>query len=235
MMKLTQRSYTNGKVFRPKPVIVERPNSNLLVIATPWGPEHSAEQVCEIFISRFESLIVANDIFPYRGQVLNRMVAAVQKANLELGRSENERRLTTIVEFSAFHYQQGILNWIHVGSPHIFVRQSEEVHPLAFEPDWATTQPGAPPLLRYGLGVGSELKMHSGTLRLTPQDQLLLLARSAVPSVLYSPRPHGIDRLAHRLVRNNAELPFWIATLELDPPEVESSPDSENGDENSAA
>lgn len=217
MMQLQERSYTNGHFFRPKPVIIERPESHLLVIATPWGPVEAAQQVAETVVAQFEILSNGENAlpienFPSLSPAANRLRAGVLAANQELYRNDNAKLLKSAVELTVLHYEHDVLSWVHVGGPHLILEAGGQVHPLAYEPDLSSlAQDG--PLFSQALGMDPQLPLHLGSQRLMTDARLLMVARSTLPPRLFQGEALQMEEILNELLNENAESPFWCGLL----------------------
>lgn len=223
MMKLNQASYTNGLYFRPKPVVIDRPDSNLLVIATGWGPlevtQHAAEMVVEQFelLSR-DDVTTAFEVMASVSSPANRLVNGARMANQHLYKIENAKQWKSAVELTAIHYEYGVLSWVHVGSPHVLLHDGKNVHPLAYAVDWVGQTENRGPLFSEALGMDANVNLTVGSLRLTREAQVLLVGRSTLPKAVFQAEGFESKVLQHQMVDDNADAPYWLGVVELDRP-----------------
>ncbi len=229
-MNLSHRSYTTGQFFRPKPVVLERPESDLIVIATPWGPVEHAQKAAEIVVEQFE-LLAQEDLttpfesIPTLNPAANRLRIGLMTANIFLFKGENSKAWKSAVEITAIHYSRPVLSWAHVGSPHLLLADPKFTHPLAYCLDWDAQTQVQGPLFSQALGIEAQLPISAGSIRAAPGSRLLMLARSHWPREILG-RKFGpgnstqgndqeMDSLVQSLVDENPDNPFWFGLCEL--------------------
>lgn len=220
MLKLKARSYTNGKFFRPKPVIVERPESHLLVIATPWGALEAAQKAAESVADQFDELAREDLTTPFDrlasvSAAANRLRAGVMLANQHLFRNENGKLWKSAVEIVAIHCAKGVLSWVHVGSPHLLLNDGKNIHPFAYDIDWAGQSDNQGPLFAQALGIEANVPLNVGSLRIPEDSQVLMLSRTHVPRSVFQAKNFDFHRLEETLINDNPASPFWLGVLEF--------------------
>ncbi len=222
-MKLTHSSYTNGSYFRPKPIVIQREDSHLLVVATGWGPVELTQKAVDIVVEQFE-LIAGEDLTtpfemaPASSTPAHRLVTGARLANTYLFRTENAKVWKTAVELTAIHYDHGVLSWVHVGSPHILLHDGKYIHPLAYAVDWVGQTGNQGPLFSDALGMEANVNLSVGSLRLHDEASLLLLSRSILPSGLLTLDGFDPSLVKRLLVDDNPEAPFWLGVAGLAKP-----------------
>lgn len=225
-MSLIQRSYTSGQFFRPKPFVLERPESNLIVIATPWGPLEHAQRVAEIVTEQFEllsreDLTTPFESIPTLNSAANKLRMGLMTANQFLFKGENAKAWKTAVEIVAIHYDQPVLSWAHVGGPHLLLADSRFTHPLAYALDWDAQTQIQGPLFSQALGIEAHLPISAGSVRVSKESQLLMLSRSHWPRSILSQAfgkkqsEQEMDLVLKALVEENPENPFWLGIFNL--------------------
>jgi len=238
MIKLNERSYTNGKYFRPKPVIVQRPESHLLIVATPWGGLEATQKAAESIADQFEELSREDLTTPFDrmaslSSAANRLRTGVMLANQDLFRNENGKLWKTAVEIVALHYDKGILSWVHVGSPHLLLNDGSHIHPFAYDIDWAGQSQNQGPLFSQALGIESSIPMNVGSLRVPDHCQIMMLSRGHIPRAVFQAQTFEFDRLQESLITDNPAAPFWLGLVELSEAE-EMAPEPETPSEDVA-
>lgn len=223
MMKLSQSSYTNGLHFRPKPVVIDRPDSNLLVIATGWGPLEVTQKAAEIVVEQFELLsrddvTTAFEVMASVSSPANRLVNGARMANQHLHKIENGKQWKAAVELTALHYEYGVLSWVHVGSPHVVLHDGRNVHPLAYAVDWVGQSENQGPLFSEALGMEANVNLTVGSLRLTREAQVLLVGRSTLPKALFQAEGFAAADVQRMMVDDDADAPYWLGLVDLDQP-----------------
>lgn len=220
MIHLEQRSYTSGTFFRPKPVIVERPESNLLIIATPWGNVDSGQKVAATMVEQFELLSKDDMTTPYESiptisAAANRLRVGALTANNYLFRTENGKTWKAAVELAAIHYDKGVLSWVQVGSPHLILLEKGVLHPLAYEADWAHQSGNEGPLFTQALGIENMVPLKSGSLRARPESQLLMVSRGTLPRRIFGLPVFDMEKVVQTMTNDNSVTPFWLGLTQF--------------------
>lgn len=225
-MNLLQRSYTTGQFFRPKPFVIERPESHLIVIATPWGPLEHAQNTAETVVEQFELLSNEDFTIPFESlptlnPAANRLRLGLMTANNALIKNENAKGWKTAVEMTAIHFNQNVLSWAHVGSPHLLLTDTNYSHPLAYCLDWDVQSKSQGPLFSQALGIEAQLPISAGSIRARRGSRLLMLARSHWPREILGKTmaPGSVDQqmeaLVKILVEESPDNPFWFGLCDL--------------------
>lgn len=215
MMQLEQRSYTSGVFFRPKPVVIERPESHLLVVATPWGNVDSAQRVANIIVEQFELLSKDDLTTPYEtipniSAAANRLRVGALTANQYLYRNENGKTWKSAVELAAIHYDRGVLSWVQIGSPHLILLEKGILHPIAYEADWAYQSGNEGPLFTQALGIDNMISLKAGSQRVHPESQLLMVSRGTLPRRIYGLPVFEMDKVIQTMTNDSPVTPFWL-------------------------
>jgi hypothetical protein len=225
-MILHQRSYTTGQFFRPKPVVLERPESDLIVVATPWGPLEHAQKAAEIIVDQFEllskeDLTTPFESIPSLNPAANRLRMGLMTANNFLFKGENAKAWKSAVEITAVHFANNVLSWAHVGSPHLLLTDAKFSHPLAYSLDWDAQTQVQGPLFSQALGIEAQLPISAGSVRTSRGARLLMLARSHWPREILGKSfskntvEQEMEVLLQTLVEENPENPFWFGLCDL--------------------
>lgn len=220
MMELERRAYTDGQFFRPTPVILEREESRFLAVATPWGPVESGQKAVSVLTEQFELLgredmTTPFESIPTLSPAANRLRIGALTANQYLFRNENAKLWKTAVELAALHFDNQVLSWVQVGSPHIILNNQGVLHPIAYEPDWAFQSGNAGPLFSQALGLESLVPLHSGSLRIRGEAEALLISRGTIPRAIFQLTQFSIDAVTEILVGDDPHMPFWAGVVKF--------------------
>jgi len=218
-MDLVQRSYS-GHTFRPRPLIEIEKSTNTIIIATSWGTPEHAQTVIELIKEQLttshqpEATRVGNFVEGL-SEESNRLRAAASIANDQLYLRENSKQYTAAVEIALISVHKKNLNWVQLGTPHLILSGDEGFQPLSYTPDWSWQLQQSSPLVSKALGLERNSYFNCGSYRLKGDEKLFLIARSAVPSLLYSQESPDLKSCAEVLVEDNADAPFWLGVLDL--------------------
>lgn len=215
MIELEQRSYTAGIFFRPRPVVIERSESHLLVVATPWGPLEPAQRTANLIVEQFELLSKDDVTTPYEtiptlSAAANRLRIGALTANNYLYRTENGKVWKAAVELAAIHYDHGVLSWVQVGSPHLLLLENGILHPLAYEADWATQSGNEGPLFSQALGLENQVPLRAGSLRVKADAQLLMVSRGTLPRRVFGLPVFEMNKVVQAMTSDSLSTPFWL-------------------------
>lgn len=211
-----QRSYS-GKSFRPKPII-EQPDSENLVVLTPWGAPEYANQVLSSIkdflemSQEAEATVVASGTQLY-SSFANRMRSAALMANENLYLNANKSEYLSAVELLALSKQDDLVSWVHIGAPHLFLQDHRSIQPLCYTLDWAWQTDQKSPLLCHGLGVERSVNLNCGTYRVSNSCQFIMISRSYVPASFYTLQDVNLEEVSRVLIEDDPEMPFWLGLL----------------------
>jgi hypothetical protein len=223
---MQERSYSS-KLFRPKPVIHTESDGSLLVIATSWGlPEHATRVADEIakYVTSARGDVEVTSPFEFLtclSSEANHLRIATQIANDVLYRGENKSEYVSGVELLAVSRVGSQIAWAQVGAPHLLLRRpGRPLVPLAtcFDHSFEVSLQGRreAPLPSRLLGVDPSCNIVSGDLQAGPDDLMILLASSLLPSALWTaPGPFDLQGLTKHLIQEDAEAPFWLGLVDF--------------------
>lgn len=224
-MHIQERSY-GGKLFRPRPEVYVSDDKNLVIIATPWGPE----QVAKDFIDMVSTLMREGETDPDKTAVFlksdsldeqeNRLRMSIMTVHEDLHDKYNEDTVTAGVEILCLIRNERRVTWFQLGAPFTTLIRHKTVlpihHPIDLSFDFST-QKTLPPLPKELLGLQNYVHLESGSFRWQKEDRLLLISRSYIPQSLFqnNPQDMDLDQITALLAQDHQDHPFWIATLEI--------------------
>lgn len=219
-IQIRQRSYTNGKFFRPKPTVVERPESHLLVVASSWGTTDAGGRAAHLLIDQFETLSQDDVTTPYEmmpslTSAANRLRLGAVAANQTFYRSENAKLWRAAVEVAAVHFEKNVFSFVQVGAPHLLLLQNEDLHPLAYEPDLAFEVGNVGPLFSRAIGVDSQVLVRAGSMRVRGDAKLLMLSRSTLPRKIFASAQFDEKSIVDILTKDDPDEPFWLGLIDF--------------------
>lgn len=218
-MILEQRSYS-GQSFRPRP-LVSQSDDNGLIILTPWGAPEYADTTLKTIqefleISREAEATVVGNVFENLTPIANRLRSAAVMANENLYLNANKSEYVSAVEMLSIYREKNTLNWVHIGSPHLFLLNSQGIQPLCYTLDWSWQVHQGSPLLCHGLGMERSCQLNCGSYRITdPSSKLIMIGRSYVPAAFYTLKNVNLQTVTNILVDDAADVPFWLGIISL--------------------
>lgn len=217
-MDFESRSYNPGPVFRPKPFVLERPESKLWVVITSWTAQGEAEKVArliaeEIEQSSGEDMTRIHDTSPQLNESGNRLRHALLSAAQQVYMQENAKQARVLLEALVIQVQGKSVAWAQAGQPNLFLLRSGRAAPLVVQPDHSVLDAGLPPLPMVALGLEPQTPVQTGSIRIEGSDGLLLLARSWDPAwPAWSENPDFATLTSH-LIDDRPDLAFWCGLL----------------------
>ncbi|WP_413943925.1 hypothetical protein [Bdellovibrio sp. HCB-162] len=225
-MKLQERSYST-KIIRPKPLIHQEDDGSLIVIATSWGqPEHAQRALDEVvkYVSAAKSDVEVTSPFEFLtclSDEVNYVRTGILIANDILYRGENKMEYFSGVELLALFKRGTQVAWAQVGSPSLFIqRQNQSLQPLSIGLDLSSELRGdetLPPLPSQLLGLDPTCYVQCGHTHVDDNDQLVLLASTAIASSLWGkdPKETELSKITNRMIQDSPEAPFWLGLVEI--------------------
>ncbi len=228
-MKFLERSYS-GKYFRPTPEILCEPENGLLIITTPWGPRQGAKKISESIRDFLMSVIQDQEVTsPFQkltcvSPMANNLRAAIMLANDMIYREENGSEYNSGYELCVLFWNRQECVWAQIGQPQIFLdRHPNYLTALSSSTDLAGAhsadlKASLAPLPSQLLGLYSTSNFSVHGFKPLPGDQLILTSRSFItPYFLAATKnERRLEELSRRLSKDNVDMPFWLASLQLD-------------------
>ncbi len=227
-MRIQERAFL-GKTFRPKTHFYLSSNKKLLTVLTPWGQEStSPENVFENLESLYSRLSEDRESthpFPKLmslNSVQNDMRTAVMQINQDIFSQVNQEEYAMGFELFFLSIVENTLSFIQIGQPFVLIdRPSSGLRSVGQIMDislnhFASPQ-ALPPLPHRLLGIHEDISFSSFCFRFHPEDRLVLLSRNSIPASWFSlNREERIkDKLSQKAVEDQAQTPFWLATVDL--------------------
>lgn len=227
-LRFEERSYS-GNTFRPRPEIHLDPQSNLLIVATPWGSRSAARKVIDRMT---DYLSLARDdkeatsplqrLSCLSSQANNLRVAALL-ANEVLYRDDNQNEYKSGVELFAASLDENEVVWLQAGNPQILLgRGDRSLLPLGSQIDLAFDMSEGtellPPLPSQLLGLDSSLNLTINSFRARAGDRIVLLSHSHLPRSVFDLKVQdmNLDGMSRTLASVHPDLAFWLGILTID-------------------
>ena len=225
-MHFEERSYS-GESTRPRPECYFSESEQLLIVATPWGAQSSAQRAIEKIKEFVLTTREDNEItFPFErltslSTAANNVRIGALLANDSLYRNENKHEINAGVEVAVIYVKDQECVWLHVGQPSLFLdRPATSITPISTEMDlsFEMAQGGdrLPPLPSKLLGLDSNLNFSVGSFRRQPEDKIILLSRTNLPTeIYYQAQGQTLEQLTQTLAHGEPQMPFWLGMLQL--------------------
>jgi hypothetical protein len=227
-LQFEERPYA-GKNFRPRPEILLDEPSQLLIVATPWGPRAAAKKVIDRMVDYLslaredrEATAPFERLSCLSTQANNLRVAALL-ANEALYREDNRIEYRSGVELFAAIVDENELVWLQAGNPQILLsRLGRKLLPLGSQIDLAYDMSGEtllPPLPSQLLGLDTSLNLSLNSFRARIGDKLVLLSHSQMPENIFAIEngQTTLEAISAVLAKVDQNLAFWLGILTLTP------------------
>ena len=228
-MQIKERAFS-GKIFRPKPHPYLSSNKELLTVITPWGqeaitPENVFESL-ESLYSRLSEDKESTHPFPKLTSLnptQNNMRTAILQTQEDIFNNINQEEYAMGFELFFATTVDNILTWTQIGQPFLFIdRPSLGLQSIGQTMDmslnlWTNLDRVLPPLPYQLMGIQSDLSFSSFCFRFHPEDKLILLSRSAIPTSWFGLKKEErtLDNLSQKAAEDNPHIPFWLAIVDF--------------------
>jgi hypothetical protein len=222
-----ERPYS-GTSFRPRPEIHLDTQSNLLIVATPWGNRSSAKKVIDRMV---DYLVLAREdreaTSPFErlsclSTDANNLRIATLLANEALYREDNKQEYHSGVEIFAAMLEDDEFVYLQAGCPQILLgRKGRTLLPLGSQVDLAFDlsigNEILPPLPAQMLGLDSSVYMTINSFRARPDDKVILLSHSHLPETIFTMTGEeaNLDHVSRTLAQKYPDLAFWLGIVKL--------------------
>lgn len=198
-MEIESRSYNPGSIFRPKPVVLTRSESHLMIIVTSWTGQDVANKNAQAIADHIEGHAEAKD--PLREALLG--VAQ------DIYKHDNLKQARLLIEALVVKRQGSMVSWAQVGQPNLYLIRKGRVAPLSVQADLSVLDPTLPPLPMVGLGLTDKTNVLAGSARCQPGDQLLFLAQSFEPAWPAWGESPSFQTVSQALIEAQPDLALW--------------------------
>jgi hypothetical protein len=220
-MKLEERSF-GGDIFRPTPEIHIEDTGTLAIVATPWGQRASSKRLMQSIVDFFHSARTDAEVTsPFQRlscltSTGNSLRSALMMTNDLIYREDNKDEYLSGFELFAAARQNQELTWTTVGQPHVFLLRKKVFTALSVAVESSVDPTVQAPLPLQLLGLFSTSNFEVRTIKLQPEDKIVLLSRSQFPSDLFlgGTSEPTLDSLSLKLAKDNSRMPFWLGILE---------------------
>lgn len=216
-MEFQSRSYNPGTVFRPKPFILRRPESSLMIVTTSWGHQGEDERVANQILEKIEKGVGSEETTSVSQRSLswtNRLRRALIDVGQTIYKQDNAKQLRLLIEALVVQIEGNEVTWAQTGQPNLYLLRRGRLAPLVVQPDHSILNPGLAPLPSVGLGLEPQTPVQAGSAAWMRGDQLLMLAQAWDPQWLRSnDASPDFQKLTAELIRNQPELAFWCGQI----------------------
>ena len=219
-MESESRSYNPGSIYRPKPLVIVRPESSLFLVLTSWTSQAEAERAGQHIVEQIEQ--DQNTDFTRLGDSTqaffdgtSKLRQAIQTTGQAIYKQSNQKQARLLIEALVIRIQGNSLIWAQAGQPNLYLIRKNRLAPLVVQPDHSILDPGLPPLPSLGLGLEAHTPIQSGVTRYEPGDRLLCLAQSWEPSWPSWSETPSFAAITSHLIEENPDLAYWCSLLSL--------------------
>lgn len=225
-MQIKSRSY-NSKVFRPKPIIFQDENLDLIILVTAWGDQAVGQKAIDYVFKYLQSVEVDIEVTsPFESlqclsDSLNHLKIAIEIMNGSIYRSENIHQISSGLEISILKVKNNQFFWAQVGNPQIFLKRDSHLplqilsSPLDLNQELNKLIEA--PLPSQLVGIEKDCFIQCGSCRITPNDRLYLISSSFISESSFKmiQSKMDLDEATHLLIKDQAEVPLWLGVIDF--------------------
>ena len=220
-MQLQSRSYNPGPIFRPRPFVLNREESSLMVIVTSWTTMTEAERIAQMIAEQVEqtnddeSTRVGDKSKAAPLEYKNDLHRALLVAAQNIYKQDNQKQARLLVEALVIQVQGQSVMWAQVGQPNLYLLRDKRLASLVTQADHSVLNPTLPPLPMMGLGLDVTTTVQAGSTRCQPNDQFVILAQTWEPSWPTWKETPSFQQINAHLIEGQSDLPFWSGLISL--------------------
>ena len=220
-LKLNSRSFA-GKGLRPSPTIKD--SSSTVAIVTPWNAsQNSAENVIHSFNTLYDQLSQDKDSTqPFQKMISlstkeNNLRVTCMQINNNIFNQFNQNEIQVGFEILFAVKTPTEFSFVQVGNPQVYLARKNFPLQLIGQnaslfADYSNSTLSAP-LPHSLLGLFPDLQIHIRSIRLQPEDQIILLSRTFVPPEFLNCAKISLENLAETLSQDQSSESFWLGQI----------------------
>ncbi len=220
-MKLDFRSFS-GKGLRPSPVVTD--SSGTISVVTPWNTsQNNAGNITRSFNTLYDQLSQDKDSTqPFQKMISlstneNNLRVTCMQINNNIFSQFNQNELQVGFEILFAVRTSTEFSFIQVGNPQVYLSRKNFPlqligHNSSSLADYSNSSIEAP-LPHLLLGLFPDVQMHIRSIRLQPEDQIILLSRTFVPPEFLNCAEISLESLAETLSQDQSPESFWLGQI----------------------
>lgn len=221
-MKLQERNYSTG-VIKPKPVVFQSPDLNMIVVMTCWGDGGFKDKIFEEiqkFVFAAEGDVEVTSPFEmntYLSRDCNFLRMCTLLINDLVYRGENRDSYKSCYELTILYRKGKKFSWVQVGTPNLFLFRDRLI-PLSVAVPLSQSQSLATLALPQQY-LGTELHCHFqlGEVIVDSTQKVLLFSESCLYKDIWALQggDFNMDQLVKNQIQLDPESPFWMAVIDF--------------------
>jgi len=220
-LKLNFRSFTD-KGLRPSPVTKD--SASTVAVVTPWNAsKNSAENIIRSLNTLFDQFSTNEESTqPFQKMISlstkeNNLRATCMQVNNNIFYQFNQNEIQMGFEILFAVKTPNEFSFVQVGNPHVYLARKNFPLQLIGQnasllADYSNSSLSAP-LPHSLLGLFPDLQIHIRSIRLQPEDQIILLSRTFIPPEFLNCSEISLENLAEKLSQDQSSESFWLGQL----------------------
>ena len=221
-MKFQERNYSTS-VIKPKPVVFQSPDLNMIVVMTSWGDSGFKDRIfdeIQKFVFAAEGDVEVTSPFEmntYLSRDCNFLRMCTLLINDLVYRGENRDFYKSCYELTILYKKDRKVSWVQVGTPNLFLFK-ERLIPLSVAVPLSHSQTAnALPLPQQYLGTELHCHFQLGEITVDSSQKILLFSESCLYKDIWaaSRDEFNMDHLLKTQIQLDPESPFCMAMIDF--------------------
>jgi hypothetical protein len=224
--KLIQKHY-RGTIPRPNIEVSLRESENLIVLTSSWGMSEGGVVAAETIANYFSLAMTDKEAtspfakLPSLSHHANSLRIATMLANDSVYDKFNRQEYTSGCELSAINLNNGELNWVQFGQPHLLIARENQLHLIQSAHDLSFQFKSKSALPEKLLGIERQVELQTNSIKLEKKDKLVILVRTTVPRACYAKnfQTQNSESLCQQIydfsIEEDNDLALWVGILDL--------------------
>lgn len=221
-MKIQERNYST-KVIKPKPVVFQSPDQNMIVVMTCWGESGFKDRIFDeiqkfIFAAQGDIEVTSPfEMNTYLSRDCNFLRMGTLLINDLVFRGENKDSYQSCYELIIIYKNENRISWSQVGTPNLFLL-NERLIPLSVSlPLNHSATEQALPLPQQYLGTEMHCHFQLGEIAVNSSHRLFLFNETSLNKDIWalSSTEFTMDQAIKSQIQFDPESPFWMAIIDF--------------------
>lgn len=217
-----ERNYSTS-VIKPKPVVFQSPDLNMIVVMTCWGESGFKDRIfdeIQKFVFAAEGDVEVTSPFEmntYLSRDCNFLRMCTLLVNDLIYRGENRDAYKSCYELTILYRKGKKLSWVQVGTPNLFLFKDRLIPLSVAVPLSHSPVAGALPLPQQYLGTEMHCHFQLGEIGIDSNQKLLLFNESCLYKDIWAleRKDFTMDQLLKNQIQLDPDSPFWMAMIDF--------------------
>jgi hypothetical protein len=221
-VKIQERNYSTS-VIKPRPVVFQSPDLNMIVVMTSWGESNFKDRIFEEiqkFVFAAEGDVEVTSPFEmntYLSRDCNFLRMCTLLINDLVYRGENRDSYKSCYELTILYKKDRKLSWVQVGTPNLFLFNDRLIPLSVAVPLSQSESAGALALPQQYLGTEMHCHFQLGEITVDSSQKVLLFSESCLYKDIWAlpATDFTMDHLLKSQIQLDPDSPFWMAMIDF--------------------